>query len=117
VAICRDPRELALDVSRALPPRIGVFRQARAHQTRECRRDPGVRRVDSSGLRIQNRRDNGRLAVAGERAAAGQHLVKGGTEGEHIAASVGSLSSEQLWRHVRQRAQHDAIARHRCRRR
>ena len=64
-------------------------------------------------LRLDNRRNRVRHIVTGKQSAAGEHLEQLDSERPDICTLVDRLAPRLLGRHVRRRAEDDAVARHR----
>ena len=99
-----DPLELKSHVVRGLDPLIRILRQARADQSIERRSGVGRR-----WLMFEDRGNQARLARAGERRFAGDHLVQHQPKGEDVAARIGFFPMEQLRRHVLNRPEDFAL--------
>jgi hypothetical protein len=89
-----------------------VLLETAGDQARETRRQPGRGRVaparERSRLLLENRRHRFRGGVALERAAAREHLVQHGPEGEDVGTRVGRVAAHLLRRHVAHGAEHRA---------
>ena len=107
-----EPRQLVGQVPGALPPCIGVFREALPDHAIDRHRDAGSEAAHCRRIDVENRHHRASRGTAIKGAASGQHLEQHGAEREDIGSSVSRLAFHLLGSHVRDSAEHDPLFRH-----
>ena len=101
--------ERQLHVGHVLAAACDVFPQAAADEALELGRHGFGNGADGFGLFFDNRGQSGHARFAAEGAAAGDHFIEDGAEGEDVAARIDGLAFGLLGRHVRDAAEQYAF--------
>ena len=101
----RSVLERPADGGHGRKPVVGSFREAALDEDLQ---PPGNVGPERRRLLVEDGGHGGDRVRLGEGAAAGQHLVEDGAEGEHIGAEVGGCAGGLLRRHVAGGSEDDA---------
>ena len=109
----RDPAELEQKIVGGVESVVGIFGQTRADDAVERRWRERPHLAHRRRRVLQDRAEQARLVLAGERLAARQHLEQHGAKREDVGARVRFLALDLLRRHVLKRPQDGALRRKR----